>query len=130
MEGRMGAAKGFFESWAGRTAVWIGTAQAFWLAVAIVAIWLAVGPAVRYSDTWQLVIDTVTSVVTFFIVFLIQYSQNRDTKAIHLKLDELIRAVREARTQLVGLENLSDEELERLQKQFQRIRQRADKKAE
>jgi low affinity Fe/Cu permease len=76
----------------------------------------------HYSDTWQLVINTGTTIITFLMVFLIQNTQNRDAKAIHLKLDELIRGVKGARTHLVELQELSDEELERLQEQFKRLR--------
>ena len=76
----------------------------------------------HYSDTWQLVINTGTTIITFLMVFLIQNTQNRDAKAIHLKLDELIRGVKGARTHLVELEELSDAELERLQEQFRRLR--------
>ncbi len=104
--------------------------MAFGAALAVVLGWLISGFVFSFSDPWQLVINTITNVLTFLIVFLIQNSQNRDTKAIHLKLDELIRAVGEARTQLVGLENLSDEDLTRLEKQFQRLRQHAIRKAE
>src|SRR5438552_11594997 len=80
----------------------------------------------HFSDTWQLVINTATTIVTFLMVFLIQNTQNRDAKAVHLKLDELIRALKDARNELVDLENLSDEELKKLEKQFQRMRKRAE----
>ena len=79
------------------------------------------GPYFHYSNTWQLLINTGTSIVTFIMVFLIQHSQNRDTKAIHLKLAELIRAVEEARTELVNLEDFSDEKLQDLKEQFEQI---------
>jgi len=79
----------------------------------------------HYSNTWQLVINTATTIVTFLMVFLIQNTQNRDTRAVHLKLDELLRAVQGARTSLVNLETLSDDELDRLQKEFERVRGRA-----
>ena len=91
------------------------------LALASIIVWGALGPVFHFSDTWQLVINTTTTIITFLMVFLIQNTQNRDTKAIHLKLDELLRGVSGARTSLVNLENLSDEELERLQKQFERL---------
>ncbi len=80
----------------------------------------------RFSDTWQLVINTATTIITFLMVFLIQNTQNRDAKAVHLKLDELIRALKGARNTLVDLENLSDEELKKLEKQFQDMRKRAE----
>jgi low affinity Fe/Cu permease len=83
--------------------------------------WAAMGPIFHFSDTWQLVINTGTTIVTFLMVFLIQNTQNRDAKAIHLKLDELIHAMKGARNSLVNLENLSDEQLEKLQHEFQRV---------
>ena len=98
-----------------------GTPWAFILALGIIVVWAVTGPLFGFSDTWQLVINTGTTIVTFLMVFLIQNTQNRDAKAIHLKLDELIRGVDGARTRLVDLEELSDEELDRLKAQFERI---------
>jgi low affinity Fe/Cu permease len=92
--------------------------SAFLAAVIVIVIWLGTGPFFRFSDTWQLIINTATSIITFLMVFLIQNTQNRDTKAIQLKLDELLRSVKAARNELVSLENLSDEELERLRREF------------
>ena len=100
----------------------VGSSWAFILAGLIILVWAVTGPLFHYSDTWQLVINTGTTIITFLMVFLIQNTQNRDAKAIHLKLDELIRGVKGARTNLVDLETLSDEELEQLQEQFKRIR--------
>jgi low affinity Fe/Cu permease len=114
--------KELFRKFAQTTSQAVGSSWAFILAVLIVVVWAATGPLFHYSDTWQLVINTGTTIITFLMVFLIQNTQNRDAKAIHLKLDELLRAVAGARTQLVDLEALSDEELERLQQQFKRIR--------
>jgi low affinity Fe/Cu permease len=91
-----------------------GAPLVFLSALFIIVIWLFSGPFFRYSDTWQLVINTGTSVITFLMVFLIQNSQTRDTREIHLKLDELIRAIATARNQFMGLKELSDEELQRL----------------
>src|SRR6266550_2567435 len=102
-----------------------GSTKAFMLALGVVLVWGLLGPLFHFSDTWQLVINTGTTIVTFLMVFLIQNTQNRDTKALHLKLDELLRAVGPARTSLVNLESFSDEELERLQKEFERVRGRA-----
>jgi low affinity Fe/Cu permease len=85
------------------------------------------GPTFHYSDTWQLIINTGTTIVTFLMVFLIQNTQNRDAKAVHLKLDELIRAVKGARNQLVDLEKLSDEDLASFEKQFERVRKKAER---
>jgi low affinity Fe/Cu permease len=104
------------------TSQMVGSSWAFILAVLIIIVWALTGPVFHYSDTWQLVINTGTTIITFLMVFLIQSTQNRDAKAIHLKLDELLRGVDGARTHLVDLEALSDEELDRLQEQFQRIR--------
>ena len=92
------------------------------MAVVVVLVWLVTGPIFHYSDTWQLIINTGTTIVTFLMVFLIQNTQNRDARALHLKLDELIRAVHGARNKLVDLENLSDEQLDELQKQFEQVR--------
>ncbi len=114
--------KNLFRKFAQAASQAVGSSWAFILAVVIIFVWAITGPMFHYSDTWQLVINTGTTIITFLIVFLIQNTQNRDAKAIHLKLDELIRAVEGARTHLVELEELSDEELERLQKQFTRLR--------
>src|SRR2546423_14251641 len=117
-----------FNDWFGKLAArissWVGSPPAFVLAITLVVLWALLGPHYQYSDTWQLVINTGTTVVTFLIVFLIQNTQNRDARALHLKLDELIRGVHGARTGLVGHEELSDQELDDLQQQFDRIRQR------
>ena len=102
-----------------------GTATVFLLAVAIVIIWSVTGPLFHFSDTWQLVINTGTTIVTFLMVFLIQNTQNRDGKAVQIKLDELIRATG-ARTQYVGLEDLSDTDLSTLDEGFKRMAQNAD----
>ena len=107
-----------------------GTPWAFILALGVIIVWAVTGPVFGFSDTWQLVINTGTTVVTFLMVFLIQNTQNRDAKAIHLKLDELIRGVEGARTRLVDLEELSDEELDRLKDQFERIGQTAMAKSD
>jgi low affinity Fe/Cu permease len=93
-------------------------------AVSIIVLWALSGPVFGFSDTWQLVINTGTTIVTFLMVFLVQNTQNRDAKAVHLKLDELLRAVHGARTGLVNLEALSDEDLARLQAQFERLQDR------
>src|SRR5690348_10783437 len=97
----------------------VGSPWAFLVAAFVILAWLLTGPIFHYSDTWQLIINTATTIVTFLMVFLIQNTQNRDTKAIHLKLDELLRGVRGARNSLVSLENLSDEELDRLHQEFE-----------
>jgi len=100
-----------------------GLPWAFFAALALILVWLISGPFFDFSDTWQLVINTGTTIITFLMVFLIQNTQNRETKAINLKLDELIRAMGEARNFMVDLENASDEELENIQVQFQNLRE-------
>ena len=119
-----------FRKFAHKTSVVVGSPWAFITAVAIIIIWAATGPIFGFSDTWQLIINTGTTIVTFLMVFLIQNTQNRDAIAIHLKLDELIRGVKSARNSLVDLEELSDEELEQLQEEFRRLRERYGKHAE
>ncbi|MGB0083897.1 MAG: low affinity iron permease family protein [Rhodomicrobiaceae bacterium] len=105
-----------------RTANAVGTYWAFLIALAVVAIWAITGPYFAYSDTWQLFINTGTTIVTFLIVFLIQNTQNRETRVMALKLDELLRGVEGARTGFVSLDSMSDEELEIVQKEFTRLR--------
>jgi low affinity Fe/Cu permease len=111
----------FFRRFAHGTAAAVGSPWVFSLAVAIVAVWAATGPAFHYSDSWQLVINTGTTIVTFLMVFLIQNTQNRDARVTQLKLDELIRAVGQARDRLVAMEEMSDEELERLEREFHQL---------
>src|SRR5574337_1074755 len=122
--------KDLFHKIAQKTSEIAGSAAAFIMAIVIILAWAATGPFFGFSDTWQLVINTGTTVVTFLIVFLIQNTQNRETKALHLKLDELLRGVTGARTSLVDLENLTDEELERLQREFERLKERATRAEE
>lgn len=117
-----------FRKLAVATAEAVGSPWAFASAVLVTVVWAASGPLFRFSDTWQLVINTGTTIATFLIVFLIQYTQNRDARVVHLKLDELIRAVGTARNELVAMEGLSDAELEKLQKEFQRLQARSAKK--
>jgi low affinity Fe/Cu permease len=102
-----------------------GSSWAFFAAVVFIVVWGITGPMFGFSDAWQLIANTVTNVVTFLMVFIIQNSQNRDTRATQLKLDELLRAIANARSSLINLESLSDEEMERLQRQFEAVRQRA-----
>jgi low affinity Fe/Cu permease len=104
----------------------LGTAWAFVIAIAIIVVWALTGHIFHYSDTWQLIINTGTTIVTFLMVFLIQNTQNRDSKAVNLKLDELIRAVGGARNHMVDLDRLSDNELKELQSEFERIGRKAD----
>jgi low affinity Fe/Cu permease len=102
----------------------VGTAWAFIIALMIVVIWGTTGPYFAYSDTWQLFINTGTTIVTFLMVFLIQNTQNRESRVMALKLDELIRAVEGARTGFVNLDHMSDAELEAVQQEFTRLRER------
>src|SRR5213595_215902 len=118
----------WFGKAASKSAAWVGSPWSFIAALATVVLWGALGPRYHYSDTWQLVINTGTTIVTFLIVFLIQNTQNRDAKAIHLKLDELIKGVKGARTSMVNLEQLSDKDLERLQKEFERLHERTNQR--
>lgn len=99
----------------------VGSPWAFIIATLIIVVWAVTGPLFGYSDTWQLVINTGTTIITFLMVFLIQNTQNRDAKAIHLKLDELLKGVKGARTDLVDLEDLTDEELDDLQGYYERL---------
>lgn len=111
----------FFRRFSQKTAEVLGNAWAFVVAAVIVIVWAFTGPLFNFSDTWQLVINTGTTIITFLMVFLIQNTQNRDTKALHLKIDELIRAQSHARNRLIRLEEMSDAELESLQQEFHRI---------
>ncbi len=115
-----------FRVFAQRCASMLGSAWAFTGAVLVILVWLITGPTFHFSDTWQLIINTATTVITFLMVFLIQNTQNRDAKAMHLKLDEIIRALKGARNQLVDLEDLSDEDLKKLEEQFRQLLQKAE----
>jgi low affinity Fe/Cu permease len=112
-----------FHRFARSTANLIGSPIAFALAVMSVIAWAALGPIFHYSDSWQLVINTATTIITFLVVFAIQNTQNRDSRALHIKLDELIRAVKKARNSLVDVEELPDAELARLEAEFRRLRE-------
>lgn len=114
-----------FRRFARAAAEAVGSPAAFLLGVVMTLIWAASGSYFHYSDTWQLIINTGTSIGTFLIVFLIQNTQNREAKVMQLKLDELIRAVKQARTELVQMEALTDSELEALQREFQMHRDEA-----
>jgi low affinity Fe/Cu permease len=110
-----------FSRLASRTAHWVGHPIMFILAVAVLVIWAVSGPFFHFSDTWQLIINTGTTIVTFLVVFLIQNTQNRDAKAFHLKLDELIRSHQPARNDMIDIEKLSDEELDEMEKRYAAI---------
>ena len=111
----------FFDRIAERIASWAGRPWAFVIALAIIIVWAVTGPIFRWSDTWQLVINTGTTIVTFLMVFLIQNAQNRDASAIQCKLDELIRAVSHARNQFIGIEHLTEDDLQKLRHQLEEI---------
>ncbi|MFL6784498.1 MAG: low affinity iron permease family protein [Sphingomicrobium sp.] len=109
----------FFTSFATKTSTGAGHPFAFMLAVSVILVWAATGPLFHYSDTWQLVINTGTTIVTFVMVFLIQNAQNRDASAIQCKLDELIRAVGHARNQFIGIEHLTDLQLREIREKLE-----------
>ncbi len=113
--------KGWFTGFAQATSTWSGSPTAFGLAILVIVVWVVTGPIFKYSDTWQLVINTGTTIVTFLMVFLIQNSQNRDGKLIQLKLDELIRAVETAETSLIDMDEMSETELKVVQENFSKV---------
>lgn len=113
--------KSWFMCFAQKSAHWTGSPYTFLLATAIVLIWALTGPVFHYSNTWQLVINTGTTIITFLMVFLIQNTQNRDSKAMQIKLDELIRSAEGAHTALLNLEELSEEELEAFSAKYLKI---------
>lgn len=100
------------------------------MAVAIIIVWALLGHTFKYSDTWQLIINTGTTIITFLMVFLIQNTQNRDSKSLHLKVDELIRANSHARNMMINLDNLSDDELERLHRDLCKHHEATEEKLE
>jgi low affinity Fe/Cu permease len=122
MESTNGTPTGGFHSFASWASHIVGSKWAFTFATLLIVVWGISGPFFHYSDTWQLVVNTATTVVTFLIVFLIQNSQNRDARAIHLKLDEIIHALGKARNEMINIESLSDADLDALTENFDRIR--------
>ncbi|HEX4603525.1 MAG TPA: low affinity iron permease family protein [Candidatus Angelobacter sp.] len=112
----------WFSRFASGTAQVVGHPYVFFAAVVVLVVWAASGPYFHYSDTWQLIINTGTTIVTFLVVFLIQNTQNRDAKALHLKLDELIRSHHPANDDLIDIQKLSDEELDELEIRYEKIR--------
>ncbi len=111
-----------FHLFATKASAVVGTKWAFLAAIMAILVWIVSGPRFHYSDTWQLVINTGTTIVTFLMVFLIQNTQNRDARAIHLKLDEIIHSIKLAHNDMIDIENLSDKELEALSKKYEVIR--------
>jgi low affinity Fe/Cu permease len=116
-----------FRKFSQKSSAVVGSPWAFMVATLIIVAWALLGHHYHYSDTWQLIINTGTTIVTFLMVFLIQNTQNRDARAIHLKLDELIRGLKGARNRLVDLENCTEEELEQIEREFHRVRKKADR---
>lgn len=117
-----------FSMMASKISQWSGRPGVFIMALSAVVVWGICGPVFDYSDTWQLIINTSTTIITFLMVFLIQNSQNRDTKALQLKLDELIRTTKGAHTILLDLEELSEEQLTHIQKKYEQIAQEGRKR--
>ena len=113
--------KDHFRKFAVLCAGWVGSSYAFAIGAGVVVIWAFTGPLFHFSDTWQLVINTGTSVITFLMVFIIQYTQTRDTQAMQLKLDELVRAIKEARNEIINVEDKSDDQMKEIKKEFQGI---------
>ncbi len=112
---------GLFRRFARATSHGIGSPFAFVLAVVVVLVWAATGPLFGFSETWQLVINTGTTIITFLVVFMIQNTQNRDSRAVHLKLDEIIRVLEHARNEMVDIEDKDDEVLDRYQAEFRKL---------
>src|SRR3954469_3546206 len=115
------------ERWSRAVTAWTGSSWAFAVAVAVIAVWLATGPLFHYSDTWQLVINTGTTIVTFLMVFLIQRAQNKDALAIQLKLNEIVAAIQGASNRLIAVEELSEPELNALHRHYCRLAEMAKK---
>ena len=119
--------KNAFARFARAVASAMGSPHAFVIALLAVVLWAAVGPLFGFSSEWQLVINTGTTIITFLVVFIIQSTQNKDAKAVHLKLDELIHVMAKARNRLIDCEDLSDDELAKLDREFQQLRKREDR---
>ena len=115
----------WYTRFAKTAARWSGRPTTFFFSVLLIAAWLVTGPLFDYSDTWQLVINTATTIITFLMVFVIQNTQNRDTAAIQIKLDELIRVTQKARNVLLDLEELDDQTLEELRTDYERLARKA-----
>lgn len=113
--------KNIFRKFASKISQTAGSPYTFVFAMSLILFWAVSGPIFEYSTTWQLAVNTLTTIVTFLMVFLIQNTQNRDTKAVHLKLDELIRGMKGARDHLINVEEQTDEEIDQLQIEFQKL---------
>ena len=117
-----------FQSFATHASYAVGTRWAFLIALLLIVGWIVSGPYFHYSDTWQLVINTATTIITFLMVFLIQNTQNRDARAIHLKLDEIIHSIHTAHNEMIDIEKLPDDELQELSKHYERIRTECERR--
>jgi low affinity Fe/Cu permease len=126
----MGTTGALFHDFAKWTANLTGKPSTFTLSVAVIVIWGFTGPLFGFSDSWQLIINTGTTIITFLMVFLIQNTQNRDTQELHLKLDELIRATKGARNMLLDLEELDDQQIEQLRAVYERLGRKARRKTD
>jgi len=122
-----GKKKNFFERFSNWATMATGSSAAFIIAISVILIWIVTGPIFKYSDTWQLIINTGTTIITFLMVFLIQKSQNKDSKAIHLKLNELLASHQGASNRMVDIENLTEKELDQLHKYYVRLSELAEK---
>lgn len=122
--------KKIFEKFAQKATEWTGSVAAFTIAVLVILAWGISGPVFKFSETWQLVINTGTTIITFLMVFIIQKSQNKDSKATQLKLNELLAANRRANNQMVNIEGFTEEELDTLHKFYERLAQKAEKEAD
>jgi low affinity Fe/Cu permease len=117
--------KDHFGQFANSCSLYLGSRWAFTAAIGIIVVWALTGPLYHYSDTWQLIINTGTTIVTFLMVFLIQNTQNRDARAINLKLNELIESIKSARNEMIDIEHLSDTELDILARRYEVVRNEA-----
>jgi low affinity Fe/Cu permease len=122
--------KNFFERFSNWATAATGSSTAFFTAISVIMVWLVTGPVFRYSDTWQLIINTGTTIITFLMVFLIQKSQNKDSKAIHLKLNELLASHEGTSNRMVNIEDLTEEELDHLYKFYIRLSELAQKEGD
>jgi len=128
-EKKRGSIRLFFDKMSNRITKATGSSTAFLIAAAIIILWAVTGPVFHFSDTWQLVINTGTTIITFLMVFLIQNTQNRDAHAINLKLDELIHAIGPAKNEMMDIEKLSDEELDTIHEKYTQIKAECDENA-
>jgi len=120
------SSKARFGRFCSYTSIYLGSQWAFLVAIGIIVVWAITGPIYHYSNTWQLIINTGTTIITFLMVFLIQNTQNRDARAINLKLDELIHSISTAKNQMIDIEHLSDADLDRIAEKYKMIQSEAD----